>query len=438
MTKRPSSSISKSWNLTVGLTLCFIILALTGLKAQDGKDRLANRYFEISKTYAYAKTYDSAFVYLNRALNLSPSNLEMRTFKARLHGFTGNFDEGIEVAKGVLRDDHRYVPAYLCLSDLFIWADNKPQALNTVKNGLYFSASNVELLEKKALLEYELGQAAESAETAEKLLYYDPSNDTGQKLRSSLKKEIKRNDAGIIYNLDSYENILGNANALSYYYTRKTGTGPLTIRLNQAIRQGKTGFQLEADWYPRLTKRSYLYLNAGFSASDLFPPLRLGAEYYYNFEKAWEGSIGFRYLQFNQEIRPVLLTGQLGKYFGSNWISGRMFLGFTGVPKVTRSYVFLFRHYYKNPEQWLGLTVAFGFVPEIGTFQNTTNIGIDPESGLPIYLNRTRRIGVSYQQPFNKSWWARLTIGAGQQEMQDFPGIYDDFFWGSIQINHSF
>ncbi|MBA3645200.1 MAG: YaiO family outer membrane beta-barrel protein [Gemmatimonadaceae bacterium] len=77
---------------------------------------------------------------------------------------------------------------------------------------------------------------------------------------------------------------------------RSTPVGSLVGRLNWANRFAKSGTQLEADVYPRINDRMYAYLNAGYSASSIFPAWRFGGELFSTLPDAWEASLGFRQL----------------------------------------------------------------------------------------------------------------------------------------------
>ena len=419
------------------ITFCLLVLPSisTNLNAQEkAGENLRNLYLETARTEAYNKKYNEALQNLDKALAIDPYFLEAKTYKARVLGFAERYEDGIALAKDVLRQDRQYIPAYICLGDLYYCSKQPRESLTAVSNGLYYNNSNIQLLEKKADLEYQLGLMKESAETTSSLLYYDPTNEKGLELKGLLKKEIKKHNVGVVYNFDSYTNILGNANALSYYYTKESASGPWTIRLNQAIRRGQVGFQVEADWYPRISKRSYLYLNMGFSGSDLFPQTRAGAELFHNLGKGWEGSLGFRYLKFNQNVKPVLLTAQLGKYWGNNWASLRGYIGFDDSPGTTRSMVFLYRRYLKSENNWIGLIMATGYLPDLNGVQNAA---FEFNSRNFQFL-KTRRFGVTYQHEFNKAWWARFAIGVGQTENELPVNTFRSFVWGSIQLNYRF
>ncbi len=429
--KKPSNP--RRTNATLfWLVVCAICYPYSHILGQD----TPLQYLDIAREQAYKKQYDSAAVMLGKAIAIDPNYLPARTFRVRNLGYQEKTEEAVTEAQNVLKINREYIPAYIALTDVYLWAAQYNNALASATNGLFYEDFNLELLQKKAEVEFKLGRFMDCRETTRKLLRYDATNTVGLDLQEKLKKEIRENHVGVVYNLDSYENILGNANALSFYYMRDAKAGPWTLRVNQAIRAGRSGLQFEGDWYPKISRKSYLYLNGGISTSSLFPLFRAGGEIYTDIGKGWEVSAGFRYLFFNSNAQPLLLTGQAGKYWGNNYISGRLFLAFDSqAPKTTRSFVFLYRRYLSSARQWLGLIAATGFIPDNRALASGSALD---DTGVPVYFATTRRIGVSWQQPLGKAWWFRLTVGAGEQEDLNTPVVFDSFLWGSIQLDYSF
>ena len=104
---------------------------------------------------------------------------------------------------------------------------------------------------------------------------------------------------------------------------RRFDAGTFVARANLAERFGKKGHQLEAEAYPHLAQHAYAYAAIAVSPSrDVFVPLRVAFEPYYNFASGWEASAGIRYFH-TPGPKVLTVTGTVGKYFGNYWISGR-------------------------------------------------------------------------------------------------------------------
>ncbi|MHB8839082.1 MAG: YaiO family outer membrane beta-barrel protein [Gemmatimonadaceae bacterium] len=143
--------------------------------------------------------------------------------------------------------------------------------------------------------------------------------------------------------------------------SRRTKAGSVIARVNYANRFATDGVQVEADAYPRVGKKTYLYLNAGYSGATVFPEWRFGGEAFVSLPSAWEASAGFRQLRFGGA--PVtLFTGAVGKYVGNYWFSLRPFLrskegGLSASAGLTA------RRYFEDGDHWVGATASYGSSP---------------------------------------------------------------------------
>ena len=143
--------------------------------------------------------------------------------------------------------------------------------------------------------------------------------------------------------------------------SRRTAAGSLIARVNYANRFATDGVQVEADAYPRLNKNVYLYLNAGYSASTIFPGWRFGGEAFTSLPSAWEASLGFRQLRFSGY--PVtLFTGAVGKYIGNYWFSLRPYVR-SKEGALTASAGLTARRYFEDGDHWVGAAASYGSSP---------------------------------------------------------------------------
>lgn len=147
--------------------------------------------------------------------------------------------------------------------------------------------------------------------------------------------------------------------ALSFTHHQRSGS--LIGRVNVASRFGTTGTQVEGDAWHMFDGGRYMYLNAGYSGSSVFPTQRAGVEFYQNLPGAWEASLGARGLWFDGT--PVtLLTGTVGKYFGNSWASARPFVRFKD-SGVATSLTLISRRYGADANHYIGGRVTMGSSP---------------------------------------------------------------------------
>lgn len=142
---------------------------------------------------------------------------------------------------------------------------------------------------------------------------------------------------------------------------RRSSAGTFIARVNYANRFATDGVQVEADAYPRLNKKVYLFLNAGYSDAAVFPTWRFGGEAFTSLPAAWEASLGFRQLRFSG-FPVTLFTGAVGKYLGNYWFSLRPYVrskegGLFASAGLTA------RRYFENGDHWVGATASYGTSP---------------------------------------------------------------------------
>ena len=185
--------------------------------------------------------------------------------------------------------------------------------------------------------------------------------------------------------------------------SRKDQAATLIARLNWAQRFGESGVQVEMDAYPRIARGTYAYLNAGYSATSIFPAWRAGAEIYTSPARATEASVGVRHLEF-ENARATILTGSVGLYRGNYYFSARPFV----TPRDDGSSVsgsLLARRYFSSAESYATLVVGAGTSPT--------------ESPLEFELQRanTYRVGLYGKTPLGGGLGVRWSTGYEHEEL---------------------
>jgi YaiO family outer membrane protein len=185
--------------------------------------------------------------------------------------------------------------------------------------------------------------------------------------------------------------------------SRKARAVTLVARATVAERFGQRGEQFEVDAYPRISPRFYGYLNAGWSPSDIFPELRLGAELYANAGGGSELSAGARRLEFAEQS-VTILTGSVGRYAGNYYFSARPYV----TPRdegTSYSGTLLARRYFSTADSYLTLTVGVGTAPT--------------ESAQEFELDRvsSRRVGAYGKTPVGRGLGVRWSAGLEHEEL---------------------
>lgn len=124
---------------------------------------------------------------------------------------------------------------------------------------------------------------------------------------------------------------------------------------------GVSSMQGEIDIYPKIGKKSYLYLNAGASdGKSIFPGVRIGTELFHDFKKLTV-SLGGRYIHFNT-AQVIMLTGHLGRNFNSYHISYRPYIVYQN-GNWFDSHILNLRKSFEQKETYIQLELQYGAVP---------------------------------------------------------------------------
>ncbi len=349
----------------------------------------------LGRTYAWDEKYDSSRVILNEVLSRNPENQE----------------------------------ALDAFADVEYWSGNYEKALDYCDQLLKRNPTSETFLIKKARIQHVSGKNKEAVSTLKDLLQKTPSNADALKKLQEYRLDLMKNSVKLWYTLDYFDKAFDRdpwqLTALSY--GRKTSLGTVIARVNLAKRFGETGVQYEMDAWPKISENNYGYLNYGFSQSSVFPENRLGAEWYHNFPKSFEGSIGMRMLYFSSSSVDIY-TATLGKYLGNYWFSLRSFV----MPDPDGSSVsglLQVRRYFSDPENYIGLRLGYGVSPD----DNRNLVDLNEKSRLTL---NTRSLRLEYNHIFNRAWI--LNTGALWGSEERSAGNYSGYYTFDISISRLF
>lgn len=198
---------------------------------------------------------------------------------------------------------------------------------------------------------------------------------------------------------------------------RRSSAGTFIARVNYAYRFATDGVQVEADAYPRVSDKVYLYFNAGYSGATVFPAWRSGAEVFTALPAAWEASVGVRQLRFNG-VPVTMLTGALGKYVGNYWFSLRPYVrSRDGTTSATAT--FQARRYFEDGDHWLGVAVTAGgspterVTPDAVALTRTFGIAVNGSTELTPRLLGTWTLGHDAERLSPGNTRRSVTVTAG-------------------------
>lgn len=405
--------------IRTNLLLAFLLLA--GLFSD-----IAAQTFEEAQNYAFngerAKARSICREILSKGFNSDVALLMGRTFT-----WDGKYDSARVVFNEVLIYKPDNMEVLSAFADVEYWSENYSKAIEYCDLALQKDSIAEEFVLKKAKILISDEKFEEAVVTLEDFLHKNPGYAEIMIKLKEYRLDLLKNSIKISYTIDSFDKDFNRdpwqISAISF--GRKTKFGSVIARVNYVKRFGETGFQYEMDAYPKLGENSYGYLNYGFSKNSIFPKNRMGLEWYHNFPKAYEGSIGMRMLYFGSSNVDIY-TATIGKYVGNYWISLRSFVT-PGTDGTSVSGLLQMRRYFSDPENYYGLRLGYGVSPD-----DNRNL-IDSSQRLTL---NTRSLRMEFNHIFNHIWI--LNVGGVWGNEERIPGAYSGYYTFDFSISRFF
>lgn len=352
------------------------------------------------------KNYPLAKYRLHKALLISPNYADVKVFLGRIHSWDKEYDSARFYLKGVLKTNPSYEDASLALADLEYWNDADSASLTITDSALVYHPESKDLWVRRAKVLNNMHRSAEAQTAIDKALKLDRNNNEARSLADRIKESAFKNKIGLSYDYVSFDKQFADPwHLVGFDYTRSTGIGSVTGRVNLANRFKENGVQYEIEAYPHISKTFYSYVSAGYSDNvGVFPQWRGGFSLYANLPKSFEGELGIRYLKFSGD--PTLIyTAYLGKYYKSWLFSGRTYLTPSNFTKtVSASYSVSARYYYGGADDVIGATLGYGISPD----DRLNSIQLDNTIRLITYkmgLNYKKKIAQHSVLAIDASWY---------------------------------
>ncbi|MDB5196772.1 MAG: hypothetical protein JWP88_1143 [Flaviaesturariibacter sp.] len=420
--------------LSVALFILAYILSGTVSSLYGQTDSIGDpdAAFKTAREFAFSGKRQQGRDLALRIVEKYPNYLEIRTFIGRTYAWDGKYDSARQQFQIVAAADSKPLDNFIAWIDAERWADQPIKALEITESGLVYHKDDIELLYRKAKLYSVTGKLADAKMLTHKILRRDPKHGPAYILLQELRSQLLYNGVAAGVSYESFSKYYKPAYYSFIQGSKITRDGSFIARLNYANRFGKTAFQPEIDLYPKIYKGIYAYLNYGFSNGDLFPKHRIGAELFSSLPNSFEGSLGLRYLYFDQDSKVTIYTGSIGYYVGNYWLSFRPNITpDSGSTSISASLTA--RRYFKNPERFFSLRIGAGFSPELQNFQTVTG-GVAKS----FYNLKSQSIGFSYQHPISKQWRISGAASLVNQEVIFNTGEYIRNYGLSASLQYRF
>ena len=350
----------------------------------------------------------------------------------RTYIWDDKYDSASVVLNKIIEQKAGYYDAVDGLIDLEIYNNNYSGAIKYADLGLTYHPKDGNFLYKKARALNKAGNSEEASKILNQILSADSSNKEAANLLLNIRTDKMVNKVTFNYWIYTFSND-NPWNFGSAAFGRKTKTfGTVTLRYNYARRFNNDGHQIEIEAYPAISKGIYMYFSTAISNKKNFPYTRLSMEPYLKLPVSFELSVGFRYLNFDDNRiaafdsnKVIIYTGTIGKYYGNYWFSIRPYF-VPGKEAWSKSVSLTVRRYLSSADSYLSLIVGTGISPDEKLYA----------SDRLTYNLKSNRISLDYEQKIGSRFILSCGTGYAREEIQ--AGIKRNRYSFDVGVSYLF
>jgi YaiO family outer membrane protein len=400
--------------------LFILILCLFTISKVDAQDTTptSDDLLIQAKDAAKDKTgYPKAIELLKKALVKSPDYADIRIYLGRLYTWTDKVDSARYQFNQVLARELKNSDAISANFDVEYWNDNYSRALDHANMGLLYYPDSSEFVIKKAKALSAMQDSRQALSYLKDRVQKHPEQTDVTKYYQDLKAEKTKNAIDVSYEYVYFDKRFDDPwHYAAIDYTRNTGIGSITARLNYSNRFKTNALQGEIEAYPSITKDIYAYVGLAGSADDIFPRFRFGTSLYYTLPKGFDAETGFRYLDYNP-TKTYIFVLAAGKYIGNYYINLKTYLS-PDVDEFSHSYTLSVKYYLSDRFNVIGAQIGTGISPD-DRARNITGIGTlsSYKFGLNFSKDLVKNLTISlsglwyYEEYFTSTWGNQISGG---------------------------
>ena len=370
----------------LGYIILFFLIPQISLGQQDLDAGLKE-----VRVKAENKDYTEALEQLEKLEQQYPGNEDIVIYEGRIYSWKRDFAKAKKALRPLVERDKPNMEALEAIINAYYWSYDFEACITYCDQYLELQPGATDILMIKATCLEKSGRDAEALAIIDKLPAPYSTNEKATGLKTIIARKKKNAISASYLNISTYDPSESPIHYGYVEYLRKFTKSTIVGRANIGYRNGEAETQLEADYYQTF-KRSYLYTNAGVSNGEfIFPKLRLGAEYYFAPQGAFDLSLGGRYMHFD-ENDVALATGQIAYRLMQYTFAYRPYYD---IDSSLWSHMLSIQRYDEDKENLIRVEAQYGTVPYLYIYSNTSE---------PL---KAYRAGIQYQHRFGDSFFVR-------------------------------
>ncbi len=295
---------------------------------------------------------------LSDRLAEKPADSDARVLCGIILSWEGKYDESRTELERVLAEHPGNGDALQALINVELWSDHYDRVESLTGEALRKNPNNTTLLLARARALQALHKNQEAARVLNHLLEVDAGDIHAARLLEGIHDGSRVWEAGIDHSSEWYSDGRSTWEEVQVSLTRHSSMGPIIARFSHADWYSSGSSQLEVEAYPRIRPGTYGYVELGMSPdANLYAHYRAGTELYQNLTHGFEGSAGYRWMDFNSAVN--VFTASLTKYKGNWMFTGRTYLT-PNSAGTSQSLQFLTRRYLGDGANYVGFRYGWG------------------------------------------------------------------------------
>ena len=300
---------------------------------------------------------------LEAQLTANPRDVDSRLLYGLVLSWSGRYDDARRELEQVLKQSPAYTDARVALANVEWWSGQYDRLDRVASEGLKQQPDNTQWMIYRARALDGLGQPQRARRVVDSVLSSEPGNIGARALGERLDSQLRPWSAQISTTVDWFDDDRATWKETAATLGRITPIGTVLARGSYSERFGLSDTQFELEAYPRIRPGTYGYVNFGASFDKaLYPASRVGLELYQSLGGGFEGSLGWRRLDFASATN--IYVGTLTKYAGNWMLTGKLYF-VPAEPSDSTSYHGVVRRYFgADGTSFLGVGYSHGFSRE--------------------------------------------------------------------------
>lgn len=300
----------------------------------------------------------AALELLSRRLDEDPADSDARVLRGTILSWDGNYDEARKELERVLAEHPGHGDALEALINVELWSEHYDRVETLTVEALHKNPNDTNLLLARARALKALHRDEDAARVLDHLLEIDPSDVHATRLLDEVHDGARRWEASVDHSSEWYSDGRSTWEEVELSLIRHTDYGPIISSYYHADWFSTGSNQWEVEAYPRIRPGTYGYVELDFSPdANLFAHYGAGGEIYQNLTHGFEGSAGYRWMDFNGAVN--IFTGSVTKYKGNWMFTGRTYLT-PDSAGTSRTVQFLTRRYFGEGTNYVGVRYGWG------------------------------------------------------------------------------